>query len=166
MIGDAGEQLGVVPLSKALQLANEAEVDLVEVAPNANPPVCRLLDYGKFRYEETKKEREARKRQKVIEVSQIRLRPRTEAHDIQSKTKIAKKLLEKGNKIKLFVIFRGREIVHPELGGKMLQEIAESLDGIAHVERPLMREGRNMSLILAPTTKKTKGKSDAQDKDA
>lgn len=166
MIGVTGEQLGVVPLSKAFQMANEADLDLVEVAPNVDPPVCRLLDYGKFQYEESKKEREARKRQKVIEVSQIRLRPRTDAHDVQSKTKIAKKLLEKGNKVKFLVIFRGREIVHPELGVKLLQEIAESLDGIAHVERSLMREGRNMSLILSPTTKKSKGKSDAQDQDS
>ncbi len=166
MVGDAGEQLGVVPLSKALQIADERETDLVEVAPNVNPPVCRLLDYGKFRYEQARKEREARKRQKVIDVSQIRMRPRTDAHDVQSKTRMAKKLLEKGNKVKILVIFRGREIVHPELGQKMLHEVAESLDGIAHVERPVMMEGRNMSLILAPMSKKSKGQSNAQNQDS
>ena len=151
-----------MPLTQALQMGNERDLDLVEVAPNINPPVCRLLDYGKFRYEQAKKERQARKRQKVIEVSQIRLRPRTDVHDVESKVKMAKKLLEKGNKLKVLVIFRGREIVHPELGRELVERVAKSLEEIAQVERPLMQEGRNMSMILAP--KKAKGtKVNAQD---
>ena len=155
LIGESGEQLGVVPLIQALQIANERDLDLVEVAPNVNPPVCRLLDYGKFRYEQAKKERQARKRQRAIEVSQIRLRPRTDVHDVESKVRLAEKLLGKGNKVKILVIFRGREIVHPELGKEVLERVAQSLGGIAQVERPLLLEGRNMSLILAP--RKSKG---------
>ena len=154
LIGESGEQLGVMPLAQALQLGNERDLDLVEVAPNVSPPVCRLLDYGKFRYEQAKKERQARKHQKVVEVSQIRLRPRTDVHDVESKVKMAKRLLEKGNKVKILVIFRGREIVHPELSRELLERVAKSLEEMAKVERPLLLEGRNMSLILAPSAKK------------
>jgi translation initiation factor IF-3 len=143
-----------MPLTQALQLANERDLDLVEVAPNVNPPVCRLLDYGKFRYEQAKKERQAHKHQKVVEVSQIRLRPGTDVHDVESKVRLAKRLLEKGNKVKILVIFRGRQIVHPELGRELLERFAHSLEGTARVERPLLLEGRNMSLILAPAAKK------------
>lgn len=155
LIGESGEQLGVVPLTQAWQMANERDLDLVEVAPNVNPPVCRLLDYGKFRYEQAKKERQARKRQRAIDVSQIRLRPRTDVHDIESKVRLAEKLLEKGNKVKILVIFRGREIVHPQLGREVLERVAKSLGAIAQVERPLLLEERNMSMIFSP--KKSKG---------
>jgi len=156
LIGESGEQLGVMSLTQALQLANERDLDLVEVAPNVNPPVCRLLDYGKFRYEQAKKERQAHKHQKVVEVSQIRLRPGTDVHDVESKVRLAKRLLEKGNKVKILVIFRGRQIVHPELGKELLERFAQSLEGMAKVERPLLLEGRNMSLILAPAAKKVR----------
>jgi translation initiation factor IF-3 len=162
LIGESGEQLGVLPLTQALQMANERDLDLVEVAPNVNPPVCRLLDYGKFRYEQAKKERQAHKHQKVVEVSQIRLRPGTDVHDVESKVRLAKRLLEKGNKVKILVIFRGRQIVHPELGRELLERVAKSLEGMAKVERPLLLEGRNMSLILAPGQKTQRGKVDAQ----
>ena len=153
--------MGVVTLSQALQIANERELDLVEVAPNVNPPVCRLIDYGKFRYEQAKKEREARKRQKAIDISQVRLRPRTDVHDVESKIKMAKRLLERGNKVKLLVIFRGREIVHPELGRELLEKVAKALDGISKVDRPALLEGRNMTMFLSPSTKKSKGKVNA-----
>ncbi len=157
VIGEAGEQLGVLPLSQALQRAKELEVDLVEVAPNANPPVCRLLDYGKFRYEQDKKERQSHKHQKAVGISQIRLRPKTGAHDIEAKINTARRLLGKGNKVKLLVIFRGREIVHPQLGRELLERVAKSVEDIARVERPPMADGRNISLFLSPVSKKPKG---------
>jgi translation initiation factor IF-3 len=147
-----------MPLSQALQIAEEGELDLVEVAPNVNPPVCRLLDYSKFKYEQAKKERQARKQQKAIELSQIRIRPRTCAHDVESKTNMAKKLLEKGNKVKILLIFKGREIVHPELGQELLENVAKALEGTAQVEKPPSLEGHHMSMILSPT-KKVRGKS-------
>jgi translation initiation factor IF-3 len=146
-----------MPLSQALQRAKERDVDLVEVAPTANPPVCRLLDYGKFRYEQAKKERQAHKRQKATEVSQIRLRPKTGAHDIEAKINIARRLLGKGNKVKLLVIFRGREIVHSQLGRELLERVAKSLEDVGRVEKPPMADGRNVSLFLSPAAKKPKG---------
>jgi translation initiation factor IF-3 len=146
-----------MPLSQALHIARERDIDLVEVAPTASPSVCRLLDYGKFKYEQAKKERQAHKSKRTIEMSQIRLRPRISAHDMESKTKVARKLLEKGNKVKVFVMFRGREIVHPQLGEELLQSVAKALENTARVERPLLMEGRNMSIILSPSVKKAKG---------
>jgi translation initiation factor IF-3 len=145
-----------MPLNQALQMAKEGEVDLVEVAPGANPPVCRLLDYGKFRYEQAKKERQAHKHQKAVGISQIRLRPKTGAHDIESKVNTARRLLERGNKVKLLVIFRGREIVHPQLGKELLERVAKLLEDVARVERPPMADGRDMSLFLSPVAKKSK----------
>ena len=150
--------MGVMPLSQALQIAGEREFDLVEVAPNVNPPVCRLLDYSKFKYEQAKKERQARKQQKAIELSQIRIRPRTCAHDVESKINMAKKLLEKGNKVKMRLIFKGREITHPELGQELLEKVAKSLEETAQVERAPSLDGHTMTMILSPT-KKVKGKS-------
>lgn len=161
VIGDSGEQLGVMPVLEALKLARERETDLVEVAPNAQPPVCRMLDYGKFKYEQARKEREAHKRQTVVSVRQVRLRPKTSEHDLQFKTAQAAKLLDKGSKVKLLVLFRGREISHPQLGKEVLDKVAGGLAAKASVERPTMMEGRSMSMILSPTSvKKSKPKTE------
>lgn len=149
-------------MREAIQMAEERGFDLVEVAPNAVPPVCRLLDYGKFRYEQSKKEREARKNQKQAELKQIRLMPKTDDHDISVKANQAKRFLVQGDKVKFNVRFRGREMAHPEIGRKMLEAIAEQLREIAVVEqRPLM-EGRVLSLLLAPTPKVLKAAQQAQ----
>jgi translation initiation factor IF-3 len=162
LIDENGTQVGIVGAREALQMAEERGFDLVEVAPNAVPPVCRLLDYGKFRYEQSKKEREARKNQKQAELKQIRLMPKTDDHDITTKANQAKRFLLQGDKVKFNVRFRGREMAHPDIGRKMLEEIAEQLREIAVVEqRPLM-EGRVLSLLVAPNAKVLKAAQQAQ----
>ena len=139
-----------MPPSQALQLAQERDLDLVEVAPNAKPPVCRLLDFGKYQYEQAKRERQARKAQKQIEVKEIRLRPKTGEHDTEVRIKQARKFLESGAKVKVRVRFRGREIYHPEVAREILSEFAERLSDVGEVEiRPNM-EGRSLLMILAP----------------
>ncbi len=130
--------------------ARDAGLDLVEVAPNADPPVCRLMDYGKYRYEQSKKAQEAKKRQTVIQVKEIKMRPRTDVHDLNVKRKKIVKFLNQGNKVKVTVTFRGREIVHPEIGFEMLKKIANEMADIAAVEHMPNMEGRAMSMILAP----------------
>jgi translation initiation factor IF-3 len=153
LIDEDGTRVGVISLREALALAEERGLDLVEVAPNATPPVCRILDYGKFRYEQTKKEREARKHQKQAELKEVRLKPKTDDHDLDIKAKQARKFLLAGDKVKFTVRFRGREMAHPDIGREMLEQIAEELRDIATVEqRPLM-EGRALSLLLAPSAK-------------
>jgi translation initiation factor IF-3 len=153
LIDEDGTRVGVVPLREALALAEERGLDLVEVAPNAMPPVCRVLDYGKYRYEQTKKEREARKHQKQAELKEVRLKPKTDDHDLEIKAKQARKFLLAGDKVKFTVRFRGREMAHPDIGREMLEQIAEQLRDVAIVEqRPLM-EGRALSLLLAPGAK-------------
>lgn len=137
-----------MPVAQALQLAREQNLDLVEVAPTATPPVCRILDYGKFRYEQAKRDRESRKSQKTSELREVRMRPRIEEHDIEFKTRLIRKLLSQGDKVKVTVIFRGREITHPELGRAVLREMAEVLADEVTVEKPPSLEGRNMSMIL------------------
>ena len=153
LIDDEGAQVGILPLRDALMMAEERGLDLVEVAPNAVPPVCRIMDYGKFRYEQTKKEREARKNQKQIELKEVRLKPKTDDHDLDVKAKQARKFLLGGDKVKFTVRFRGREIFHPDIGLAMLEQMAEELRDISTVEqRPLM-EGKALSLLLAPNLK-------------
>lgn len=154
VIGENGEQLGVMTVRDALQSAREKNADLVEVAPTAQPPVCRMLDFGKFKYEQAKKERESHKKQKVISLRQVRLRPKTGDHDLDVKVAIASKLLEKGNKVKFVVIFRGREMTHPQLGKQMLDKVMIALAEKATVERPPAMEGNAMSLILGPQSNK------------
>jgi len=156
VIGETGEQLGVMAVADALKLAEENDTDLVEVAPTAQPPVCRLMDYGKFKYEQAKKEKEAHKRQTTISVRQVRLRPKTGEHDLAFKTALVGKLIDKGNKVKVVVLFRGREIAYPELGKEILDYVAESLLDKAFVERPAAIEARSMSMILAPNSMKKK----------
>ncbi|MDY7040261.1 MAG: translation initiation factor IF-3 [Chloroflexota bacterium] len=151
LIDDQGEHLGVIPVAKALQLARDKEMDLVEVQPNAEPPVCRLMDYGKVLYERAKKERKARKTQKASEVKEIRLRPKTGEHDIAYKVRDARRFLKEGAKVKVRVRFRGREITYPELGREMLKRVADELADVSSVERAPYMEGRSMLIILTPT---------------
>ena len=150
MIDATGTNRGVVPIEEARDLANEAELDLVEVAPNAKPPVCRIMDYGKFSYEQTRKEREARKRQKKVEIKTIRLTPRTDDFHRGLGVKKGRKWLEEGKKVKFMVRFRAREITYPEIGRDMLQGIAEELSDIAVVEQRPNLEGWRMTIMLAP----------------
>lgn len=167
LIGEEGEQLGEVPSSQALQIAREHELDLVEVAPTANPPVCKILDYGKYKYEQAKKERKAKKGQKVGLLREVRLRPKIEDHDLQGKIKIARKLLGEGSKVKVRVRFRGRERIYPEMGVKVLQKLTESLKDIAMVSNWSTGEVRNMFAVLAPISreKSKEVKSNAQNQD-
>jgi len=151
LIGAEGENVGLVTIQKALDLAKEAELDLVEVAPGAVPPVCRIMNYGKFLYERTKKEREARKSQTKIEIKEIRLRPKTNEHHRGFKTRDARRWLEEGMKVKVTVRFRGREITYPEIALEDLKEIAEELADIATVEQKPNLEDKNMSMLLSPT---------------
>jgi translation initiation factor IF-3 len=162
LIDENGTQVGIIGVREAIAMAEERGFDLVEVAPNAVPPVCRLLDYGKFRYEQSQKEREARKNQKQAELKQIRLMPKTAEHDITVKANQAKKFLLQGDKVKFNVRFRGREMAHPDIGRKMLEEIAEQLRDIAIVEQKPLMEGRVLSLLLAPTAKVLKAAQQAQ----
>ena len=145
-----GTQLGIVPTEEALSKAYALNLDLVEVAPEARPPVCRIMDYGKFRYEQSKKAREAKKKQTVIELKEIKLRPKTEEHDFQFKTKHAERFLKEGNKAKVTMMFRGREMVRMDRGKALLTRFVETLKEVAVVEQPPKVEGRNMTLILAP----------------
>jgi translation initiation factor IF-3 len=156
LITDTNENLGVVPLQKALQLAADRELDLVEVAPNANPPVCKIMDFGKFLYERAKKEREARKQQKQIEVKEIRLRPKTDDHHRTFKVRDARRWLEEGMKVKVRIRFRGREITYPEIARDMLVQVAADLKDIAIIEQEPNMEGRTMLMVLAPTSEKKK----------
>ncbi|MBI2849378.1 MAG: translation initiation factor IF-3 [Chloroflexi bacterium] len=151
VIGEKGEQLGVLPMSKALQLARERNLDLVEVAATADPPVCRLLDYGRVRYENIKKEREARKHQKGGLLKEVRIRPKIGEHDMQLKTRMAERFLAEGDKVKVTVVFRGRELAYPQRGQELLTKIMSQLKGSAIIERSPLVEGRNITIILAPS---------------
>lgn len=162
LIDENGTQVGIVPLREALAMAEERGYDLVEVAPNAVPPVCRLLDYGKFRYEQSKKEREARRNQKQSELKQIRLMPKTDDHDVAVKANQARRFLLAGDKVKFNLRFRGREMAHPEIGRQMLDQIAEQLSDIAVIEQKPLMEGRVLSMLLAPTAKVLKAAQQAQ----
>ncbi len=153
IISAEGENLGVKPINEALDIARDAELDLVEVAPNANPPVTRVMDFGKFLYEQSKKEREARKSQKQVEVKEIRLRPKTNEHHLGFKIKNARGWLEDGNKVKVRVRFRGREITYPEVALEQLNTIVDELSDIAMVEQKPQMDGRTMLMLLAPDKK-------------
>jgi translation initiation factor IF-3 len=150
------QNVGVVSIEEARRLAQAAELDLVEVAPNANPPVCRILDFGKFVYERTKKEREARKSQTKIEIKEIRLRPKTTGHHRSFKVRDARKWLEEGKKVKVRIRFRGREIHYPEIAMEDLKEIAEELADVSMIEHAPSIEGRTMLMVLAPDKGKKK----------
>ncbi|HLB23078.1 MAG TPA: translation initiation factor IF-3 [Dehalococcoidia bacterium] len=154
LIDDEGQKLGTIPIQEALQRARDAGLDLVEVAPNANPPVCRVLDYGKFKFDQAKKEREARKHQKQQQLREVRFKPKIGAHDIDFKTKVIVKLLNEGDKVKVSVMFRGREITHPEIGRGLLMRVQENLKDLVVVERQPIMEGRFMNMYLAPLPQK------------
>ena len=160
LVGPAGEQIGVVPLREALNAAREAGLDLVEVAAGADPPVCKILDHGKWQYVQMKKQREARKMQKVVEIKEIRLRPKTHDHDTGVKIKRAIKFLEDGMKVKVRIQFRGREITHPEIALELLTEVAEQLAVAGEVEQQPSLEGRSMLMVLAP--RRDLGKTDGR----
>ena len=164
LIGETGAQMGVFPTEKALQMASERSLDLVEVASNSVPPVCRILDYGRYRYEQTKKERKARKSQRNIVLKEIRIRPRVKEHDLGTKIKIARKLLEEGDKVKVFVVFRGREFTHPELGLRLLRKVAEDLKDIAVFDGAPSSADRFMSLVLTPVSSKQTKKPAMEEK--
>lgn len=151
-------------LPQALELAREQELDLVEISPTANPPVCKILDYGKYKYEQTKKERKAKKGQKIGLLKEVRFRPKIEEHDLQSKIKKVKEFIEEGSKVRIVVRFRGREIVYPELGWKVLRKVAEALVGKVTVSNEIVRNARNIALTLSPATSKKsrEEKSDAK----
>jgi translation initiation factor IF-3 len=154
VIDAEGSNLGVLRISEAVQLAQEAELDLVEVAPNADPPVARIMDFGKFLYEQSKKEREARRAQKQVEIKEIQLRPKTNEHHTQFKVRNARGWLEDGNKVKVRIRFRGREITYPEVAVEQLQDIVDELADIAVVEQTPQLDGRTMLMVLAPKKKK------------
>ena len=156
MIGPDGSNLGVVSIQDAQRIAREAELDLVEVAPNANPPVCRVMDVGKFIYERQKKEKEARKQQVKVEIKEIRLRPKTTEHHRSFKVRDARKWLDEGKKVKVRIRFRGREIHYPEIALEDLKEIAKELEDVAIVEQVPSREGRTMLMVLAPAKQQNK----------
>ena len=145
-----GTQLGSMKTDEALQLAREKKMDLVNVAPNARPPVCRLMDYGKYKYEQSKRDREARKKQRTTTIKEIKLRPNIDKHDFDVKVKRGKKFLENGDKIKVTVMFRGREITHPEIAQRLCQQMAEDLQDYGVVEKQAKQEGRNMIMIISP----------------
>jgi translation initiation factor IF-3 len=150
LIDQNGEKQGEMPTASAMEAAEEAGLDLVEIVPNANPPVCKILDYGKFKFQEQKKKNEARKRQKVVELKEIKLRPNIDIHDYEVKAKAMTRFFEEGDKVKVTLRFRGREMAHPELGMKLLHKVKADFDEVAKVEYEPRMEGRQMIMILAP----------------
>ncbi len=156
LISENGEQLGIVSIREATELAQEKELDLVEVAPSAKPPVCRLMDYGKYKFEQSKREKEARKKQKIISIKEVKMRPNIEEHDFQVKAKNARKFLSGGDKVKLTIMFRGREITHPDIGERLSLKLTEQLSDISAIEKMPKVEGRNMVTILVPRIEQEK----------
>ena len=148
LIGEDGEQLGIMSSREAMKIAQEAELDLVKIAPAAKPPVCKIIDYGKFRYEQSRKEKEAKKKQKTVEIKEVRLSPNIDTNDLNTKVNNARKFISKGNKVKVTLRFRGREMAHVQQSRHILDDFAELLTDIAVVEKPAKLEGRNMSMVL------------------
>jgi translation initiation factor IF-3 len=150
VVAQDGEQLGILLTADAIKLAEENSLDLVEVAPNEKPPVCRIMDYGKYKYQQSKRLQQAKKKQKVISVKEIKLRPKTEEHDYQFKSEHVRRFLQDGHKAKVTVVFRGREMAHTQLGRRMLDRMVEDMGEISIVEQTPRQEGRNMSIVLSP----------------
>lgn len=161
LIDEEGRQVGVVRTVEAITMARQREVDLVEVAAGASPPVARLMDFGRYKYEQSKKEREAKKHQVNVQLREVRMKPKIDEHDIDFKTRTAAKLLKQGDKVKVTVMFRGREITHPQIGKNLLDRVVGNLDEVAMVEKAAMLEGRHMTIILAPDKKKIAAKARA-----
>jgi translation initiation factor IF-3 len=149
VIGADGEQLGVMPAAEAMRLAEEAELDLVKIAPNAKPPVCKIVDYGKFKYEQIRKEKDARKKQKIVEIKEIRMSPNIDTNDLNTKMSAARKFLSKGNRVKVTLRFRGREMAHMHDSKYILDDFAAALSDVAVVDKPAKVEGRTMTITLA-----------------
>ena len=148
VIAENGDQLGVMPVKEAMKLAQEAELDLVKIAPKAQPPVCKIIDYGKYRYELARKEKEAKKKQKTVEVKEVRISPNIDTNDLNTKVNNAKKFIAKGNKVKVTLRVRGREMAHMQQSKHILDDFAELLAEVAVVEKPAKLEGRSMSMVL------------------
>jgi len=148
VVGEGGEQLGVMPIQEAMRRATEAGLDLIKIAPKADPPVCKIVEYGKFRYEQTRREKEARRKQKTVEIKEIRLTPNIDIHDLETKRKTAQKFLEKGDKVKITMRFRGREMAHMMKHKHILDEFADYFSGIAIIEKAPKIEGRSMTMFL------------------
>jgi translation initiation factor IF-3 len=151
LIDDQNNQLGVLSLDAALRIANEKGLDLVEVAPQASPPVCRLMDYGRYKFETIKREKDQRRKQNVIKLKEMKLRPKVAEHDFQTKFKGLRQFLEAGEKVKVTIMFRGREMVHQEIGRKILERVADDAKNFAVIERQPLLEGKNLFMILAPS---------------
>ena len=149
LIGEDGELLGIMSAREAMKIAQEAELDLVKIAPAAKPPVCKIIDYGKYKYEQARKEKEAKKKQKTVEVKEVRLSPNIDTNDLNTKINNAKKFISKGNKVKVTLRFRGREMAHVQQSKHILDDFAETLADVAVVEKPAKMEGRAMSMVLA-----------------
>jgi translation initiation factor IF-3 len=166
LIGADGEQLGVVEINEALKRAQDADLDLVEVAPNSKPPVTRLLDYSKYKYEQEQKQKQARKHQQQVNIREIKLRPKIAQHDYETKKGHVERFLRHQDKVKITIMFRGREQAHPERGRALLQKLYEDLDGLAVIESQPLQEGRNMSMLLAPGKEAAKVESDSAEPSA
>jgi len=152
-VGPDGQQIGIVPIQEALQRAQELDLDLVEVAPQANPPVCRIMDYGKYKYERDIRQKEARKKQARVEVKEIKFRPKIDPHDYETKKGHVERFLRAGARVKVTIMFRGREMAHTELGRRILDRLVEDLQGLAVVEAEPKQDGRNMVMVIAPSKK-------------
>jgi translation initiation factor IF-3 len=162
-VGSDGTQIGIVTVEEALRLAQEADLDLVEVAPQANPPVCRIMDYGKYKYERAMRQKEARKKQARVEVKEIKFRPKIDRHDYETKKGHFIRFLNAGARVKVTIMFRGREMAHTELGARILDRLVEDLDGLATVDQPAKLDGRNMVMVIAPTRKPPSKEARAED---
>ncbi|MFC0040127.1 translation initiation factor IF-3 [Actinomadura rayongensis] len=162
LVGPNGEQVGIVPIAKALELARESDLDLVEVAPTARPPVAKLMDYGKFKYESAMKAREARKNQAHTVIKEIKLRPKIDPHDYETKKGHVVRFLKAGDKVKVTIMFRGREQSRPELGFRLLQRLADDVEELGFVESRAKQDGRNMIMVIGPHKKKAEAKAEAK----
>ncbi|MEU0932748.1 MULTISPECIES: translation initiation factor IF-3 [unclassified Embleya] len=166
LVGPGGEQVGIVPLAKAMELAQEYDLDLVEVAANARPPVCKLMDYGKFKYESAMKAREARKNQAHTVIKEMKLRPKIDPHDYDTKKGHVERFLKQGDKVKITIMFRGREQSRPELGYRLLQRLATDVQDLGFIESNPKQDGRNMIMVLGPHKKKTEAMAEAREAQA
>lgn len=166
VISHTGEQVGVLPLHEALAMAEQEGLDLVEISSGSSPPVCKVINYGKFRYDQTKREKESKKAQHQVKIKEIKLKPNISIHDLETKLNHAREFIAKGNKVKITCTFRGREMAHPELGEKLMQKMCEDLEDIATLEAPLKMFGRSLLAVLAPGAKKKREPGKEQPKEA
>ena len=166
VIGKDGSQVGIMSSYEALALAEKDNLDLVEISPNAQPPVCKVIDYGKFRYQQTKKEKESKKSLHQVKIKEVKVKPNTDEHDLQVKIKQTRGFIQKGDKVRVTCMFKGREMAHPEVGKKVVQKIIDSLADLATPEAPLKLLGRNLGVTLAPGVRKTKEKTSESQNEA